>query len=79
MFDVGVICVDIDLEEGGVCLIWICDDGGGIVFEELLLVVFWYVISKIVSLDDFEVVVMLGFCGEVLLLIVLVSCFILFL
>lgn len=56
-----------------------CDDGGGIVLDELLFVVVLYVISKIGSFDDFEYVVSMGFCGEVLVLVLLVVCFVLIL
>lgn len=65
-FDVGAICIDIDIECGGVKFICICDNGCGIKKDELVLVLVCYVISKIVFLDDFEVIISLGFCGEVL-------------
>lgn len=77
--DVGVICVDIDIECGGVKFICICDNGCGIKKEELVLVLVCYVISKIVLFDDLEVIISLGFCGEVLVSISLVLCLMLML
>lgn len=75
-FDVGSKVIQVYFEEGGVKLICVIDDGCGIVKEELVLVLIWYVILKIVLFDDFEWVGMLGFCGEVLVLVVLVVCFV---
>lgn len=68
------MCIDIDIECGGVKIICICDNGCGIKKDELVLVLVCYVISKIVFLDDFEVIISLGFCGEVLVSISLVFC-----
>ncbi len=62
--DAGATRVDIDLEEGGVRLIRIRDNGGGIAAEQLPLAVSRHATSKIASLDDLESVATLGFRGE---------------
>jgi DNA mismatch repair protein MutL len=64
--DAGARHVQIDVERGGVGLIRVRDDGGGIPAAEIALALARHATSKIASQDDLESVMTLGFRGEAL-------------
>jgi DNA mismatch repair protein MutL len=64
--DAGASQIDVNLDEGGVRLIRIADNGGGILRDDLPAALARHATSKITSLDDLERVATLGFRGEAL-------------
>ena len=64
--DAGAHRIEIDIERGGVGLIRVRDDGGGIAADELPIAISRHATSKIASLDDLEAITTLGFRGEAL-------------
>lgn len=64
--DAGATHIDVDVEQGGVKLLRIRDNGHGIAQDDLSLALSRHATSKILTLDDLEAVSSLGFRGEAL-------------
>jgi DNA mismatch repair protein MutL len=64
--DAGADRIDIELEQGGVKLVRIRDNGCGVEPEDLPLALSRHATSKIRTLDDLEAIASLGFRGEAL-------------
>ena len=71
--DAGATRVQVDVEQGGIKLIRIGDDGVGIVHDDLRLALSRHATSKLNALEDLDHIASMGFRGEALPAIASVS------
>ncbi|HEU5367820.1 MAG TPA: DNA mismatch repair endonuclease MutL [Ktedonobacterales bacterium] len=71
--DAGATTIRVDLQEGGLRLIRVSDNGRGMAADELVLALARHATSKIQALDDLERIQTLGFRGEALASVAAVS------
>ncbi|MCG3122766.1 MAG: DNA mismatch repair protein MutL [Phycisphaerales bacterium] len=71
--DAGATRITVEIEQGGIELIRVTDDGGGMVAEDLPLALAPHATSKITAADDLDRVATLGFRGEALASVVSVA------
>lgn len=64
--DAGAKNISVEIEEGGIDLLRITDDGSGMGKEDLLLAIQAHATSKLSSIDDLLSLLTLGFRGEAL-------------
>ena len=64
--DAGATSIEIDLEEGGIRLIRIRDNGSGMNRDDLVMALSRHATSKITSMQDLQSVKSMGFLGEAL-------------
>ncbi|MAF84866.1 MAG: DNA mismatch repair protein MutL [Chromatiales bacterium] len=64
--DAGASRIELDIEQGGMKLCRVRDNGGGIRRDDLSLALARHATSKIASLEDLEKIASLGFRGEAL-------------
>ncbi|RLE00157.1 MAG: DNA mismatch repair endonuclease MutL, partial [Aquificota bacterium] len=76
--DAGACQVEVELEDGGLRLVRVVDDGEGMEEEDALLALEEYSTSKIATIQDLSCITTLGFRGEALHAIAAVSRFTLF-